>query len=856
MTGPVAATLAAVRRRLAAIRWGALAGWLAVAAVALAALGSWRPAIWPFMTYGAIYVDSPEVYTRERLVNDRYDQDHWLRNQLEALDVDPNLVARMIGRTLIADARGGGAAAAPGEPTAGAGAPGAAPGDPPLTLDFSDQFTIVSGVRDRIRQMILENMLDDRHDLLGNTMYGFKFDTTVLPGANTRSRAFVRVHASIERFFAPGDGAANVPGLSPHLSAALQKRGPDHERLEAYNLHYANWLENIEIRLNNFVAGYYALNAPPCPTDASWTPGSDIGKDIDDRLKRLLVQEAALRAARDAAELAAADLASMEGAAAEAASGGTDDAATATPAEADLALAQAQTAAAAAWVSVADRQRHVDRSRAAIDQLLLERDRPLVDEVTVRALQTVLAIPPDAILASIKESDPPLDPIELQINELNLRVPDPWRRFFEVARKQNMTACGPRPQFVVNKALDTLFMIEADADGGFPAWASREYYRVRTPEAMQKDVGEGRTWPNEFVAVSFDGVLNSLAEYASLMPSYNFPAAFVAEARARGETRVFCHDFQAEICPEGHMVEAITLNGGLFNLIEQLAKQDAYSYAIFPKSDAEGVLLQRRLEARAGAAGWLGLGGSTDERSADASSVLVGFGDSRIEDEGADAGKAIEFGWVITPPERGDAVQRTQMALISVPAWADEMSFEVTTGWLDAHSREAIDVATYPVRVPLPPDFEALDIVIWGGALDVQRRPIILDDFMDPPQGPMRLAACQAAQILIPGTRLWRSTAVTLGGQSATRIRVLPNMDGIIAEFDAVAAPASRPRGDGDQRILRVWTSEGAATSSKDIRVIVPDGAPLACPDVARRPVAPLAAAPLVAVPVDAAATR
>ena len=35
----------------------------------------------PGKTTGEIYVDSPEVYTRERLVNDRLEQEAWLRSQ-------------------------------------------------------------------------------------------------------------------------------------------------------------------------------------------------------------------------------------------------------------------------------------------------------------------------------------------------------------------------------------------------------------------------------------------------------------------------------------------------------------------------------------------------------------------------------------------------------------------------------------------------------------------------------------------------------------------------------------------------------------------------------------------------------
>ena len=36
----------------------------------------------PGTTFGKIYVDTPEVYSRERLVNDRFQQDAWLREKL------------------------------------------------------------------------------------------------------------------------------------------------------------------------------------------------------------------------------------------------------------------------------------------------------------------------------------------------------------------------------------------------------------------------------------------------------------------------------------------------------------------------------------------------------------------------------------------------------------------------------------------------------------------------------------------------------------------------------------------------------------------------------------------------------
>ena len=52
-------------------------------------------------------------------------------------------------------------------------------------LSFERKFELQSNARDAIRQMILENALDDRHDLTGNTVFGLKFDTSVLPGSRT-----------------------------------------------------------------------------------------------------------------------------------------------------------------------------------------------------------------------------------------------------------------------------------------------------------------------------------------------------------------------------------------------------------------------------------------------------------------------------------------------------------------------------------------------------------------------------------------------------------------------------------------------------------------------------------------------
>ncbi|MCA1600806.1 MAG: hypothetical protein LC776_03855 [Acidobacteria bacterium] len=95
----------------------------------------------------------------------------------------------------------------------------------------------------------------------------------------------------------------------------------------------------------------------------------------------------------------------------------------------------------------------------------------------------------------------------------------------------------------------------------------------------------------------------------------------------------------------------------------------------------------------------------------------------------------------------------------------------------------------------------------------------------------LKVSACEKAKILIPGSRLWRSATVTLGAQKADRITVLPNMEGIIAEFAEVEIPPVSGTGKTSKVKLRVWTSEGADMAEKDVDIEAPsNGDGRACP--------------------------
>jgi len=151
--------------------------------------------------------------------------------------------------------------------------------DVPRRLSFEQEFRVASGIRDMIRQQILENMLDDRHDLTGNSVFGLKFDTTVIPGNNTHRRAFVHVALKIDDLFLlqfPDEGKdrKNTNGrfgnaqkeFGAHIDGWMatrflpfqdeeyhEKNRAGIKKIEKFRKqekHYLDWLADVKRRLN------------------------------------------------------------------------------------------------------------------------------------------------------------------------------------------------------------------------------------------------------------------------------------------------------------------------------------------------------------------------------------------------------------------------------------------------------------------------------------------------------------------------------------------------------------------------------------------------------------------------------
>jgi hypothetical protein len=295
-----------------------------------------------------------------------------------------------------------------------------------------------------------------------------------------------------------------------------------------------------------------------------------------------------------------------------------------------------------------------------------------------------------------------------------------------------------------------------------------------------------------------------------------------------------------------------------FQFVEGLLDPLPFSYAVLPKyeADIESIettslttmavsnILSHIKPGEAGSDIALELAKQSAANEARSRTTLIGFGYQ--EDAGPGAGSVSEagtgktaaskipvFGWLITPPRSSDSkvdkyrfqpLQKSLSALVSVPAWWREIDVKVKTGWMD--SSGAIEYQAcgeeqqqsppkplggcYSYTIALPIDMQLLDELVVRSQ---NRSPTI--DGLDIPQN-VNLTRCQYASIEIPGNRLWRSSVVTLGGQEASRIVVLPNMRGILAIFDEVKVAERNPA-------LTVWTSVGSAKYPGLINVAGPN---------------------------------
>lgn len=171
--------------------------------------------------FGKIVVESPEVYTRERLVNDRLRQTVWLRKQMRATenvlkegyfrshegqwvqDVATVMSATLArGGTAGRTANGNGAVVARPDAGSGIDRKGRDDGtaiDATTTGASIELFRAMNEYREQIRAELMQTQLDDRHDIDGNTLYRLNFNTTVVHGRRSDALAMILVRLEHSR---------------------------------------------------------------------------------------------------------------------------------------------------------------------------------------------------------------------------------------------------------------------------------------------------------------------------------------------------------------------------------------------------------------------------------------------------------------------------------------------------------------------------------------------------------------------------------------------------------------------------------------------------------------------------------
>ncbi len=168
--------------------------------------------IWPKLgmnlqwmeTEGEILVDEPKVYTRERLVNDRFTEEAWLNEQLEDIK-SANFrtsQAKMSGvnsqhsDVALKAAKSDGNATKSEQPSNTSTQTDTAvleKAQSDIAPSPTDTFSEMLDYRDKVRNELMRIQLDDRHDIEGNTLYRLNFDAAIIPGANTHATAAIQV---------------------------------------------------------------------------------------------------------------------------------------------------------------------------------------------------------------------------------------------------------------------------------------------------------------------------------------------------------------------------------------------------------------------------------------------------------------------------------------------------------------------------------------------------------------------------------------------------------------------------------------------------------------------------------------
>lgn len=184
----------------------------------------------------------------------------------------------------------------------------------------------------------------------------------------------------------------------------------------------------------------------------------------------------------------------------------------------------------------------------------------------------------------------------------------------------------------------------------------------------------------------------------------------------------------------------------------------------------------------------------------------------------------LSFGWLFGPSFtlsddgkstnfRHTLAQKSVAAQLAVPAWLDVLGITVETSWrkengdnvvTDAANRAVASTVNYQLKLPST-------IVDVFDTLDKARgREPRVDQYQY-----LEVVEGQPANVLITGRDVWRSAEVHIGSQRATLVRLLPNNRGVVAHFDDIASTSGMSKSENGTVRLTLHTSEGEVVAGQ-----------------------------------------
>lgn len=717
-------------------------------------------------TYGNIWVDSPEVYTRERLVNDRFTQDAWLKKQLDK-DIEyagaQSYLNELINAQLTAQKN---ATTDKGKISSAS----ESKAEPAATISSGDLFIDRFDYRDRVRNLKIENLLDDRHDLNGNTLYRLKFDATIIPGSSTHALAQIEVQLTGTDFNPPYTEKKKEQFLAFYRDwlVDLKTRLNETHQLRK-NAYYNNEFGRKEYAgFRRYIAKYFYIDVnalPECLQEEQLSAMERTQQKFHTKEKeciRAIVQSSNFQLIGAGHNYKGTQ------------SGDNDDFRYDQFSDNDHFLHNDQLASG--WMGDNDDNEYgfalIQRSKAeGVDTLLHS-------YLHTSALKLVLGIQLDQmmnshpVLTSLCRIIPmsTMDSVAFDVQETLLSIP-----------AIDTKGCSKEKfDALQQKSESGLYAGLIFEDFSTPLFGGDNDHTIRI-------LAEDAYWFNKYPGLSD-----------------------------------FCQLTQGYASPQG--IYSARCKTGLIQFLDHIRNQTkTYAYAVTPKMrsaneyttlnynmEAAGASMLNNLAARVGLA--------KRQRTVNRRGTTVGYGKASANNQ------ETVLGWVISPQvtvgnnrkKIHAPSQQSLSALISLPSWWHRIHLTVSTNWLNQdNDNNKVKSEKNSYYVDLPTNYEHLEATMLEKQ---QRAPELMTTMLDP----INLTACRPGAIVIPGERLWRSSVVTLGNQTADEISVLPNMKGIIARFNSVEnqmSIAENKRGDQEKgvkdsgyeikRKVRVWTSQG-----------------------------------------------